>query len=218
MKHKSCRKEDVNCNFVCGTDIEGLEEKMKRLILLLIPWLYGQSTVFAQAEGQLLPIVVVGGDSYPTCTLQEVVIVSKRAFKDQADQYRYNRLRDNVVTVYPYAKEAGNIFREVNDELARIDKKKDRKRFVKQKERELDMLYENSLKNLTVTQGDLLVKLIARETGLTVYELISEFKNPFSAFYWNKLSAFYGYSLKQDYDPQEQRDIEMIVRSIEGTL
>jgi hypothetical protein len=191
---------------------------MKKLIFSLILWLYGQSSVFAQAEGQLLPLVVVGGDSYPTCTLQEVVIVSKRTFKDQADQYRYNRLRDNIVTVYPYAKEAGNIFREVNDELARIDKKKDRKRFVKQKERELDMLYENSLKNLTVTQGDLLVKLIARETGLTVYELISEFKNPFSAFYWNKMSAFYGYSLKQDYDPQEQRDIEMIVRSIEGTL
>jgi len=89
---------------------------------------------------------------------------------------------------------------------------------VKEREKELDQLYENSLKNLTVTQGAILVKLIARETGQSVYELISEFKNPFSAFYWNKLSGLYGYSLKQDYDPQEDRDIEIIVRSIEGTL
>ncbi|MBX7142804.1 MAG: DUF4294 domain-containing protein [Chitinophagales bacterium] len=191
---------------------------MKKVIILLFILTSFEARLRAQVEGQLLPLVVVGNDSFPTCTLQEVVVVSKRVFKDQADQYRYNRLRDNIVTVYPYAKEAGTIFSEINDQLAQIDKKKERKRFVKQKEKELDMLYENSLRNLTVTQGDLLVKLIARETGLTVYELISEFKNPFSAFYWNKLSAFYGYSLKQQYDPQEQRDIEMIVRSIEGSF
>lgn len=183
---------------------------------MLLTFLSGN--LFAQSEGQLLPLIIMGEDSFPTCTLREVVVVSKRIFKDQAEQYQYNRLRHNVVVVYPYAKEAGTIFREINDELATIDRKKDRKRFVKSKEKELDMLYENSLKNLTVTQGDLLVKLIARETGLTVYELISEFKNPYSAFYWNKLSFFYGYSLKQEYDPQQQRDIEMIVRSIEGTL
>ena len=191
---------------------------MKKVIILLFILTSFEARLRAQVEGQLLPLVVVGNDSFPTCTLQEVVVVSKRVFKDQADQYRYNRLRDNIVTVYPYAKEAGTIFSEINDQLSQIDKKKERKRFVKQKEKELDMLYENSLRNLTVTQGDLLVKLIARETGLTVYELISEFKNPFSAFYWNKLSAFYGYSLKQQYDPQEQRDIEMIVRSIEGSF
>ncbi len=191
---------------------------MKKVIILLFILTSFEARLRAQVEGQLLPLVVVGNDSFPTCTLQEVVVVSKRVFKDQADQYRYNRLRDNIVTVYPYAKEAGTIFSEINDQLAQMDKKKERKKFVKQKEKELDMLYENSLKNLTVTQGDLLVKLIARETGLTVYELISEFKNPFSAFYWNKLSAFYGYSLKQQYDPQEQRDIEMIVRSIEGSF
>lgn len=191
---------------------------MKKVIILVFILTSFEARLRAQVEGQLLPLVVVGNDSFPTCTLQEVVVVSKRVFKDQADQYRYNRLRDNIVTVYPYAKEAGTIFSEINDQLAQMDKKKERKKFVKQKEKELDMLYENSLKNLTVTQGDLLVKLIARETGLTVYELISEFKNPFSAFYWNKLSAFYGYSLKQQYDPQEQRDIEMIVRSIEGSF
>jgi len=97
-------------------------------------------------------------------------------------------------------------------------KKKEQKKFLKSKEKELDELYENSLKNLTVTQGELLVKLIARETGMSVYDLIREFKNPMSAFYWNKFTQLYGYSLKETYDPQEDRDIEIIVRSIEGTL
>jgi len=182
------------------------------LVVCIAPFSY------AQNGGMLLPILVLGQDTFLTCTLQEVVVVSKRTFKDPIAQAQFNQLRRNVLIVYPYAKEAGELFRDINEQLAAIDKKKERKQYVKEREKELDQLYENSLKNLTVTQGDILVKLIARETGQNVYDLIKEFKNPFSAYYWNKLSSLYGYSLKQDYDPQEDRDIEMIVRSIEGTL
>ena len=172
----------------------------------------------AQLEGQMLPIIVHGSDTIITCTLQEVIVVSKRTFKNPIDQARFNSLKRNVIIVYPYAKEAGKLFSEINIQMQAMDQKKERKRYAKEKEKELDQLYANSLRNLTVTQGDLLVKLIARETGQDVYDLIKEFKNPVSAFYWNKISGFYGYSLKQPYDAQEDRDIEMIVRSIEGTL
>jgi hypothetical protein len=190
---------------------------MKRLLII------GFITGFAlransQTNGMLLPTLVLGNDTFLTCTLQEVVVVSKRTFKDPIEQARFNQLKRNVIIVYPYAKEAGTLFRDINEQMAALDRKKERKKYVKQKEDELDQLYANSLKNLTVTQGDILVKLIARETGQNVYELIKEFKNPFSAFYWNKLSGLYGYSLRQDYDPQQQRDIEIIVRSLEGTL
>ncbi len=166
----------------------------------------------------MLPLIVLGSDTFITCTLQEVVVVSKRVFKDQQEQFRFNQLKRNVLAVYPYAKEAGDLFRDINAQLVVMDKKKERKQYVKQREQEMDQLYASSLKNLTVTQGDILVKLIARETGQNVYDLIKEFKNPFSAFYWNKMSGFFGYSLKQSYDPQQDHDIEMIVRSIEGTL
>jgi hypothetical protein len=191
---------------------------MRGLVFFLLSVMLFSQPAQAQSEGKLLPLFIVGNDTFPTCTLAEVVVVSKRQFKDQVAQYQYNRLKQNIIAVYPYAKEAGAIFRELNDELSILNTKREKKRFMKLKEKELDALYESSLKNLTVTQGDLLVKLIARETGLTVFELIEEFKNPMSAFYWNKLSGLYGYSLKQEYDPQEQRDIEMIMRSIEGDL
>jgi hypothetical protein len=172
----------------------------------------------AQSEGQMLPIIIQGKDTIITCTLQEVVVVSKRTFKNPIEQAQFNLLKKNILIVYPYAKEAGQLYRDINEQMQAMDKKKERKKFVKQKEEELDELYSNSLKNLTVSQGDILVKLIARETGQDVYGLIREFKSPLSAFYWNKLSGLYGYSLKQEYDPQQERDIEMIVRSIEGTL
>src|SRR6185503_6094788 len=131
----------------------------------------------AQNSGMLVPLLVLNGDTFLTCTLQEVVVVSKRTFKDPIAQAQFNQLRRNVLIVYPYAKEAGELFRDINEQLAAMDKKKERKKYVKEREKELDQLYENSLKNLTITQGDILVKLIARETGQNVYDLIKEFKN-----------------------------------------
>src|SRR2546430_14042123 len=104
----------------------------------------------AQTSGMLLPTLVLNGDTFLTCTLQEGVVVSKRTFKDPIAQEQFNQLSRNVLIVYPYAKEAGELFRDINAQLATMDKKKEQKKYVKEKEKELDQLYENSLKNLTV--------------------------------------------------------------------
>jgi hypothetical protein len=186
---------------------------MKKVIILFFAFL--PVAAFAQT-GMILSAMIVGNDTFPAYELQDVVVVSKRIFKDQLEQYRFNQLKRNVMVVYPYAKEAGGIFRAINDTLSTIEKKKDRNKFVNKKEAELDRLFESDLKNLTVTQGEILTKLVARETSMSVYNLIREFKNPLSAFYWNKMSQFLGYSLRYEYDPQQEKDIELIVRSIEG--
>jgi hypothetical protein len=96
-----------------------------------------------------------------------------------------------------------------------MDSKHERKKFLKRKEKDLDEQFEKPLKNLTVDQGKILVKLIARETGHSCYDLVEQFKSPFSAFYWNGLGKLFGYNLKPDYDPQQDRDLEIIVRSLE---
>ena len=186
---------------------------MKRILLLFLSLLPFE---LKAQTGMLLPVVIVGSDTFPAYQLQDVVVVSKRTFKDPLEQSRFNQLKRNVLIVYPYAKEAGAIFREVNEHMASLEKNRDRKKYMRQKEEELDVLFEDQLKNLTVTQGEILCKLIARETGMSVYDLVKEFKNPVSAFYWNKMSQFLGYSLREQYDPQQERDIEFIVRSIEG--
>jgi len=163
-----------------------------------------------------LPLVIVGEDTVPTCSLQEIIVISKLSFKDPYDEFRFNQLKRNVMVVYPYAKEAGRIFDEINAELTAAEKRKDQKKYLKQKEDQLDALFKDQLKNLTTTQGEILVKLISREIGISVYDLIKEFKNSTSAFTWNKMSQLYGYSLKRNYDPKEEMDIEIIVRSLEG--
>ncbi len=164
----------------------------------------------------LMPAMIVNNDTFPTFQLPEVVVVSKRTFANALEQARFNNLKRNVMIVYPYAQRAGTIFNEINIEIKSMDHKRDRKRYIKQKETELDDLYEKDLKDLTVSQGQILTKLVARQTGISVYNLIKEYKNPISAFYWNKMSQFFGYSLRDVYDPQENRDLELIVESLEG--
>lgn len=185
--------------------------KLQLLLLLFVLPLFGKAQT-----GLLLPAIVVGMDTFPAYEIQTIVVVSKRIFKSAEEQSRFNALKRNVMAVYPFAKEAGGIFNEINTQMTILDKKKDRKKFMKEKEDQLNVLFEGELKNLTITQGEILCKLVARETGTSVYDLVREFKNPLSAFYWNKMSQFLGYSLRYEYDPQAEKDIEFIVRSLEG--
>lgn len=188
--------------------------KSLTIVLLLLP-------VFSSGQkvtGEFLPAMVVGRDTFGVATLSDFIVISKIAFTDPTDQYRFNQLKKNVYTVYPYAKEAGKVFNEVNQALAEKGKKREQRKYLKQKEDELDAQFKDQLKNLTTTQGEILVKLIARETGQNCYELIREFKNPMSAFFWQNAGKIFGYNLKISYNPQQEHDIELIVRSIENDL
>jgi hypothetical protein len=98
---------------------------MKRILLLFLSLLPFE---LKAQTGMLLPVVIVGSDTFPAYQLQDVVVVSKRTFKDPLEQSRFNQLKRNVLIVYPYAKEAGAIFREVNEHMASLEKNRDRKK------------------------------------------------------------------------------------------
>lgn len=166
-------------------------------------------------HGVLLPATIVGKDTMAVIALDQIVVLTKRNFKDAEDYARFSQLQYNVHMVYPYAKLAAKIFNDIQDSLSYMDSKHERKKFLKRKEKDLDNHFEKPLKNLTIDQGKILVKLIARETGHSCYDLVEQFKSPFSAFYWNGLGKIFGYNLKPDYDPEQDRDLEIIVRSLE---
>lgn len=186
-------------------------------IIIPIVFLFNPHKTEAQSShGTLLPVNIEGKDTFPVIVLNEVTIISKKQFKNAEDFVQFRQLQFNIRLVYPYAKMAGQLFNDIQDSLAYMDSKHLRKKFLKEKEKQLDKEFEEPLKNLTVDQGKILVKLIARETGHNCYDLIEQFKSPFSAFYWNGLGKVFGYDLRPDYDPEQDRDIEIIMRSIEG--
>lgn len=195
-----------------------MKSSIKVCFLLFIGSFFCKQIAAQSGGSAYVPVIVINNDSFPILTLPEVYVVSKRTFASSYEQNKFNSLKKNILAVYPYAKKAGEIFNEVQTELANKDSRRDRKKFLKEKENELDAQFQEPLKNLTTTQGEILVKLIARETGQNCYELIKEFKNPMSAFFWQSAGSLWGYDLKIPYDPQQDKDMELIVRGLEKDL
>jgi len=87
---------------------------------------------------------------------------------------------------------------------------------MKRAEKEINKEYGGELKDLTFSQGKILIKLIDRETGETSYDLVQTLRGKFTAFFYQTFARIWGYNLKVRYDPLgEDRQIEAIVRMIE---
>ena len=165
-----------------------------------------------------LPAIVIDGDTIPVVNLPVVNVIDFADPEMLKNLQAYYRLRYNVIKVFPYARLAALKIRELNFALDTIPKKKDKKKFTRDFEKQLKADFEEPLKKLSINQGKILVKLIDRETGNTSYEVIKELKSSLNAFIWQKLAWFYGNNLKAKYDPTggEDKTIENIVRMIES--
>jgi hypothetical protein len=84
-------------------------------------------------------------------------------------------------------------------------------------EGKLNKRFKGELENLTITQGQILVKLINRQTGKNCYHIIRELKGGFSAVIWQSVAVLFSNSLKREYDPYERdKDVEAIVAELEA--
>lgn len=134
---------------------------------------------------------------------------------NDTDRYHYNQKKYYVKTILPYLNAATVLFKEVN---AKIDDghttKRERKKFVNQKEDELRTKFEDKISELNVTQGVLLVKLIARQTEVNIYKILKEFKNPLTAMKWQAWARLHGMNLDKMYDPEQDPDLENIMEEL----
>lgn len=129
---------------------------------------------------------------------------------------QYDRLQQKVVKVYPYAHAAGEIMKTYEAICKTITNPKEQEKLLDQAEEELKMQFENDLRNMTVSEGVILIKLIDRQTGDSSYGLVQELKGKFSAFMWQSVARIFGHNLKDEYDPYGKDVwIENIVLQIE---
>ncbi len=160
--------------------------------------------------------LIVGADTFPMLWI-DMVEVNGKSKMDPRRKAELDRLRYNVYKVYPYAITAAYVLDDVDRELAKRSKKKDRKAFLKQKEQQLNSKFKGELKDLTMTQGQILVKLINRQTGKDCYNIIKEMKGGFNARVYQTVAFFFDNDLKRQYDPfNKDKDIEVIVQEIEA--
>lgn len=186
------------------------------LLMQLIMPLSGQDTLQMDLGGYPVIAVITNGDTIFVSELEEAVIEPVKRRAATRDMRQYRRLIFNVKKVYPYAKLAGAKFAEVNEHLQSMEKGKDQRDYIKQLENDLLKQYEEELKNLTITQGRILIKLIDRETTLTSYEVVKELRGSFQAAFWQAIARIFGSNLKTEFDPEgEDKTLNEIMILIE---
>ena len=173
-------------------------------------------TVFSQDENSTY--FKIEGDSVfkKEIDLKEVVVYKPVIFADNQERLDYFVLKRKVLKVYPYAKMASERLAKLNDRLDKIKSKRKKKKYTKMLEKFLQEELTAELRKLTRTEGQILVKLIYRETGSTAFSLVRELRNGFRAFTYNTIARVFKISLKEEYNPLKVREdlfIEDILRN-----
>ena len=161
-------------------------------------------------RNNILDAIVVDGDTVPILILDEVLFVETPSFNSAEARRRYYILKRKVMKVYPYAVIAGNKLDSLNLMLVDIKSRRKQRRFIRDFQDYLEDRFEGELRQLTRSEGQILSKLIYRETGITTFELIKEYRSGWNAFWWNVAANYYDIELKTPYAPKEDEEDKLI--------
>jgi hypothetical protein len=190
--------------------------------LLILVNLSGQTDTIKQLNDTLpenyyrLHSIEREGISLPEINIKEVVIVGRPSTGKKFPFYRYQRLIYNLKKVYPYAIVVRARLGAINEGLVNIPDERDRKKYLRKAEKDIFGEYEDDVRDMTITQGRLLIKLIDRETLNTSYELIRQYRGNISAAFWQGIARIFGTDLKAEYDPfGEDAVMEIVLKELE---
>lgn len=133
------------------------------------------------------------------------------------DMKKYFRLVRNFSKVYPFALVARRVVAKADSTFAK-DKlgRSKRQKYVNDVQQKIMDAYWDTAKHMTISQGQLLIRLIDREVGISSYDIIKNYKNKMAAGFWQGVAKVFGSNMKSHYDPQgEDKDTEELIRKWE---
>ena len=156
--------------------------------------------VTKQADGRYLinAYIDAKGDTIIYVELREIEIKAPRTFASADDYKRWERYKRLAPTVVPYAQKAVKTYRLI-EASTRDGSNRDRKKFIKSLEEGMESQLRDQLKNLSKTQGFLMIEMVEKELHMSFFDLVKDVKGPFTAFYWNQFGKMYDYHLKDAY-------------------
>ncbi len=156
--------------------------------------------------------LIIEGDSIPrrSIDLDEVMLLHKLEFGNREERIRYLILRRKTIKVYPYAKMAAERLDSMNTHLKKLTKNRKKKRYTKKIQKYIEGEFSEELKKLTRTEGQILVKLIHRQTGETAFDLVKELRSGWRAFWYNTTASMFDISLKREFDPEDVKEDYLI--------
>ncbi|OIV40892.1 DUF4294 domain-containing protein [Flavobacterium johnsoniae] len=179
------------------------------LFLLLIS--FTSQAQVTPKENQEMGYILTEQDSILNDTIQlPEIIISKGEKMNAEEMKQFQILQNRVYKVYPYARLAADRLTALNNGMARLKTNREKKKYFKIVEDYLNNEFEDRLKKLSRKQGQILVKLVHRQTGKTTYELIRTLKSGFKAFVSNTTANLFDISLKTEYKPYEVNEDYLI--------
>jgi len=190
----------------------------RRIVLSTVLWVFGfnlngQVDTLSRVEdasSQLMGLLVVDGDTIPWTILDEILFVPAPTLSDFQARRQYYLLMKKVKRVYPYVREAALRMDSINLELEGINGRWKQKKYTKDYQKFLEERFEPELRKLTRSEGQILSKLIYRETGTSVYDIIKTYRNGVSARIWSLTAWWYDIDLKKPYDPINNEEDKLI--------
>ena len=173
---------------------------MKRIWLLMTMYF-----VSSHAQTDSEPMVILPGEKtpQPSIGLDEVVVYQPLQLKSYEEMKKYMLLRRRTLKVYPYAEMASKRFTTLKERMERMENRRKKKRYAKLIEKYLEGEFKEELKKLTRAEGQILVKLIHRETGITTHALVKTYRNGFRAATYQFTAKLFDIDLKTEFDPNK---------------
>lgn len=147
------------------------------------------------------PAIILDGDTVACMSLHDFIKYSPLRFASNRQQVQYSKLIRDVKKTLPYAKEIAGIITETYEYMETLPDDKARQQHLNRMERHLKEIYIPKMKKLTRSQGQLLIKLVDRETNSSSYHIVDAFMGTGKAIFWNTFASLFGNSLKKRYNP-----------------
>lgn len=186
-----------------------------KLIHYILFWLpvivYGQTSA-VQKDSIPENYLVIVGDTIinNSINLNEVYILPKLKFTSSESRRRYLILQRKTIKVYPYAKLAADRLDSLNNRIGTIKSKRKQKKYTRMVQKYLEEEFTEKLKKFTITEGQILIKLIHRQTGETAFDLVKDLRSGWRAFWYNNTARIFNMSLKLPFDPQNSEEDYLI--------
>ena len=184
---------------------------MIRFIFIIV-LVFSRLILFSQDKVIVSPFITIDGERVFTSTIPQLDIIE---FKNIDERRSFYKLKRRVIKVYPYALETKLKLDSLNHALDSIGKKRKKRKHIKSVAKIVKKQYAKTLRKLSMKEGRILIKLIYRETGISTYDLLREYRGWWNATMWQTFAKMYDHDLRSTFDPLKSREDMFIDRIVE---
>ena len=191
---------------------------MKNIFCILVIFVF-TNVVYSQSVVDSVMLQINQNDTFYLARMQDVWVYPKMVFKNKKQERFYWKTVRDVKKTLPFAKELTKEMQVADHQLALLPDEKARRKWWKQHEKYLFQKYENDFRHMTASQGQMLMKLMDRESNRTSYDIIKHYRGKASANFWQFVAKLFKNDLKEEYDADDKdRIVERVINLVEAGM